>query len=70
MSTSSDQERFAKYQIQKIINGDTNSEWFLIHFSEEESVVSVLRLFALNDPIHPNPIRLQLRYFEVTEDGF
>jgi len=70
MPTAYDQEKFGKNQIQQIINGETNSEWFLIQFTEEESVVSVLRLFGLEDPIHPNPIRMQLRYFEVTEDGF
>lgn len=70
MPTAADQERFGKVQIQNIINGETNSEWFLIQYAEEESVVSVLRLFGLDDVTHPNPIRLQLRYFEVTEDGF
>lgn len=70
MSVSSDQEKFGKNQIQQIINGETNSEWFLLQFIEEESSVSVLRVFDLDDPLHPNPIRLRLRYFEVTEDGF
>jgi len=70
MSSANEKEEFGKNQIQNIINGYKNTKWFSIQFIEETSTVSVLRLFPLNSVENPNPIRLRLRYIEVTNTGF
>ncbi len=77
MTSTFEQEKFGKNQIQNIINGTKNSEWFYIHFvddpgplSVEKSTVSLLRLFGHDDTENPEALKLHLRYFEVTGSGF
>jgi hypothetical protein len=70
MSSPNEQEEFGKYQIQNIINGYKNTKWFYIQYAGETTTVSVLRLYSLGDLEHPNPIRLRLKYYEVTNNGF
>jgi len=64
------QQGFGQNLLQEIVNGTKESDWFYIHFAEEATTVSVLKLFSLNDSTNNQPIRLSVRYYELTNDGF
>lgn len=72
MTSALEQEKLGKNQLQNLVNGSKTSEWFYIHFvdapspvSVEKSVVSVFRLFSLDDAEHPDAFNLRVRYFNV-----